>query len=193
MTKLDGFIPPHGGYENLLSFQKAKIVFDGTVFFCRRFLEKRDRTVDQMVQAARSGKQNIVEGSLASATSKEAEIKRLMWRERAWANSLKITTTFCVCATCGSGKRIAVRLLLRAGWARAQMCRMRPIRSISRPAHRSRGQYSRLSHSPDQLSARPATSTAREKLSARRRLARTHDPRPASRKDAEENPSFLSY
>jgi four helix bundle suffix protein len=75
MKKLDGFIPPHGGYENLLSFQKAKIVFDGTVFFCRRFLEKRDRTVDQMVQAARSGKQNIVEGSLASATSKEAEIK----------------------------------------------------------------------------------------------------------------------
>jgi hypothetical protein len=62
MTKLDGFIPPHGGYENLLSFQKAKIVFDGTVFFCRRFLKKRDRTVDQMVQAARSGKQNIHRG-----------------------------------------------------------------------------------------------------------------------------------
>jgi four helix bundle suffix protein len=75
MTKLDGFIPPHGGYETLLSFQKAKIVFDGTVLFCRRFLEKRDRTVDQMVQAARSGKQNITEGSLASGTSKEAEIK----------------------------------------------------------------------------------------------------------------------
>jgi four helix bundle suffix protein len=75
MTKPEGFIPPHGGYENLLSFQKAKIAFDGTVFFYRRFLEKRDRTVDQIVQAARSGKQNIVEGSLASATSKEAEIK----------------------------------------------------------------------------------------------------------------------
>jgi len=69
------FIPPHGGYENLLSFQKARIVYDGTVRFCKRFVEKRDRTYDQMVQAARSGKQNILEGSQASATSKETEIK----------------------------------------------------------------------------------------------------------------------
>jgi four helix bundle suffix protein len=69
------FIPPHGGYEELLSFQKARIVYDATVCFCERFLNKRDRTVDQMVQAARSGKQNILEGSQASGTSKEAEIK----------------------------------------------------------------------------------------------------------------------
>ena len=69
------FIPPHGGYEDLFSFQKARIVYDGTVRFCERFLQKRDRTVDQMVQAARSGKQNILEGSQASGTSKEAEIK----------------------------------------------------------------------------------------------------------------------
>jgi four helix bundle suffix protein len=69
------FIPPQGGYENLLCFQKARVVYDGTVRFCGRFLEKRDRTYDQMVQAARSGKQNILEGSLASATSKEMEIK----------------------------------------------------------------------------------------------------------------------
>lgn len=72
----EGFIPPHGGYKNLLSYQKALIVFDGTVFFVRRWLPKfGDRTVDQMVQAARSGKLNIVEGSVASATSKEMEIK----------------------------------------------------------------------------------------------------------------------
>jgi four helix bundle suffix protein len=69
------FIPPHGGYEELLSFQKARVVYDATVCFCERFLNKRDRTVDQMVQAARSGKQNILEGSQASGTSKEAEIK----------------------------------------------------------------------------------------------------------------------
>ena len=69
------FIPPHGGYKELLSFQKARVVYDGTVKFCERFLHKRDRTVDQMVQAARSGKQNILEGSKASGTSKEAEIK----------------------------------------------------------------------------------------------------------------------
>ena len=70
----DGYIPPHGGYEALHSYQKAQIVFDATVYFCRRFLEKKDRTYDQMVQAARSGKQNIREGSIASATSKQSEI-----------------------------------------------------------------------------------------------------------------------
>jgi four helix bundle suffix protein len=69
------FIPPHGGYEDLLSFQKARIVYDGTVWFCKHYLEKRDRTNDQMVQAARSGKQNILEGSQASGTSKATEIK----------------------------------------------------------------------------------------------------------------------
>jgi four helix bundle suffix protein len=70
-----GFIPPHGGYQDLLTFQKAEVVYDATVRFCADFLNKRDRTVDQMVQAARSGKQNIVEGSMASGTSKETEIK----------------------------------------------------------------------------------------------------------------------
>ena len=70
-----GFIPPHGGYETLLSFQKATVVYDGTVKICERFLQRRDRTFDQMIQAARSGKQNILEGSQASGTSKEMEIK----------------------------------------------------------------------------------------------------------------------
>lgn len=69
------FIPPHGGYENLLSFQKSEIVYDATVHFCDRFIDRRSRTRDQMIQAARSGKQNIVEGSVASGTSKEMEIK----------------------------------------------------------------------------------------------------------------------
>lgn len=69
------FIPPHGGYQNLLSYRKAEIVYDATVRFCERFLTKRDRTYDQMIQAARSGKQNIIEGSMASGTSKETEIK----------------------------------------------------------------------------------------------------------------------
>ena len=69
------FIPPHGNYQELLSYQKAAIVYDLTFRFCERFLKKGDRTIDQMVQAARSGKQNIVEGSKASGTSKEMEIK----------------------------------------------------------------------------------------------------------------------
>lgn len=59
----------------MITFQKAEIVYDGTVYFCRHFLKKYDRTIDQMVQAARSGKQNIAEASMASATSKETEIK----------------------------------------------------------------------------------------------------------------------
>ena len=71
----DHFIPPHGGYQNLLSYRKAEIVYDATVKFCAKQFNWRDRTVDQMVQAARSGKQNIVEASMASGTSKEFEIK----------------------------------------------------------------------------------------------------------------------
>jgi four helix bundle suffix protein len=69
------FLPPHGNYRKLLSYQKAEVVYDFTFRFCRRFFIWGDRTIDQMVQAARSGKQNIVEGSKASVTSKEMEIK----------------------------------------------------------------------------------------------------------------------
>jgi four helix bundle suffix protein len=68
-------IPPHGGYRNLKSYQTAKIIYDATVAFCDRFIDKRSRTHDQMVQAARSGVQNIAEGSMASATSKKTELK----------------------------------------------------------------------------------------------------------------------
>ncbi len=75
MSPPQTFLPPHGGYENLLSFKKARIVYDGTVCFCDRFVDRRSRTHDQMVQAARSGKQNILEGSRASGTSKETELK----------------------------------------------------------------------------------------------------------------------
>lgn len=70
-----GFIPTHGGYRQLFSYQKAEIIYDGTVYFTNRFFNKYDRTIGQMVQAARSGKQNIAEASMASATSKETEIK----------------------------------------------------------------------------------------------------------------------
>ena len=68
-------IPPHGGYRNLKSYQTAELVYDATVVFCDRFIDKRSRTHDQMVQAARSGAQNIAEGSMASATSKKTELK----------------------------------------------------------------------------------------------------------------------
>ncbi len=71
----EGFIPKHGGYRSLITYQKSEIIYDGTVYFCNRFFRKYDRTIDQMVQAARSGKQNIAEASMASGTSKETEIK----------------------------------------------------------------------------------------------------------------------
>ncbi|MDR1153996.1 MAG: four helix bundle suffix domain-containing protein [Bacteroidales bacterium] len=65
----------HGNYRKLHSYQKAEAIYDITCFFCERFLKRGDRTIDQMVQAARSGKQNIIEGCKASATSAETEIK----------------------------------------------------------------------------------------------------------------------
>lgn len=68
-------IPTHGGYRHLKSFQVAQLVYDVTVRFCDRYIEKRSRTHDQMVQAARSGVQNIAEGSQASGTSKKTELK----------------------------------------------------------------------------------------------------------------------
>src|SRR6478736_6339033 len=74
-TDPPGFLPPHGNYRELLSYQKAEVVYDITFRFCQQFLSKGDRTIDQMVQAARSGKQNIAEGSKAAGTSKEMEIK----------------------------------------------------------------------------------------------------------------------
>jgi len=66
---------PSGGYRKLHSFQATTIIYDATVSFCERFLDKRSRTVDQMVQAARSGRQNIAEGSRTSATSSQTELR----------------------------------------------------------------------------------------------------------------------
>ncbi len=70
-----GVIGPHGGYEGLKAYQNAEIIYDATVVFCDRFIDRRSRTHDQMVQAARSGKQNIAEGSMASGTSTKTELK----------------------------------------------------------------------------------------------------------------------
>ncbi len=68
-------IPPHGGYQKLFCYTKSQIIYDATVRFCDRFIDRRSRTHDQMVQAARSGNKNIAEGSRISGTSKETEIK----------------------------------------------------------------------------------------------------------------------
>lgn len=71
----ESLIPKHGGYRKLKSFQIAQLIYDVTVRFCNRYIDRRSRTHDQMVQAARSGVQNIAEGSVASGTSKKMEIK----------------------------------------------------------------------------------------------------------------------
>lgn len=74
-TESESLIPVHGGYRHLKSFQIAQLAFDVTVRFCDRYISPRSRTHDQMVQAARSGVQNIGEGSKASGTSKKMELK----------------------------------------------------------------------------------------------------------------------
>jgi four helix bundle suffix protein len=71
----DRLLPPRGDYRTLLSFQKAEVVYDITFRFAHQCLSRGDRTIDQMIQAARSGKKNILEGSKAGLTSKETEIK----------------------------------------------------------------------------------------------------------------------
>ena len=66
---------PSGGYRDSASFQTATLIYDATVWFCQRFLDPRSRTVDQMIQAARSGRQNIAEGSRAAAASSQTELR----------------------------------------------------------------------------------------------------------------------
>ena len=68
-------LPPRGDYQTLLSFQKAEIAYDITFRFAHKYLARGDRTIDQMIQAARSGKKNVLEGSKAAVTSKEMELK----------------------------------------------------------------------------------------------------------------------
>ena len=74
---METLIPNRGNYKKLLSYQKSNVIFELTYYFCHKYLSKGDRTVDQMVQAARSGKQNIIEGCSASSTSAKTEIKLL--------------------------------------------------------------------------------------------------------------------
>lgn len=71
---MNELVPNIGNYKNLLSYQKSDVIFQITYYFCNKYLTRGDRTVDQMIQAARSGKQNIVEGCSAASTSSKTEI-----------------------------------------------------------------------------------------------------------------------
>lgn len=75
MNELEPLLPKHGGYRKLKTFQIARLVYDLTIVFCERYIDRFSRTRDQMIQAARSGVQNIAEGSQASGTSKKTELK----------------------------------------------------------------------------------------------------------------------
>src|SRR5882724_10164281 len=103
-----GLIPPHGGYRELKSYQNAEIVYDGQLAFCDRFVDRRSRPHDQMVQAARSGKQNIAEGSMASGTSKKTELK-LVGVTRASLEELLLDYE----DFCGSGNSVFGRKIIR--------------------------------------------------------------------------------
>ncbi len=88
------FLKAKGDYRQLIVYKKAECIYDLTFYFTSVYLRKGDRTVDQMVQAARSGKQNIIEGSAASATSRE--INYSMWLRRVSTNCLPTMRTICV-------------------------------------------------------------------------------------------------
>ena len=118
-------IPKHGGYRSLKSFRVAQLVYDVTVLFCERFVDRRSRTHDQMVQAARSGVQNIAEGSQASGTSRKMELKLTnvaMASLEELRQDYEDSCGSAVCPNwsratrrwCGSG-RGAVRRLMRCG------------------------------------------------------------------------------
>jgi hypothetical protein len=180
MADKDGFIPAHGGYEDLLAFQKARLVYDGTVAFCGRFLKKRDRTIDQMVQAAHSGKQNILEGSQASGTSKEMEIKLINGARASQEELLEDYRDYL--------RRHGLKLWAKDSREALYVRRLGSSKDTSYESYRTYietrppdggRQYHDLPHPPGQLPARSAAAAAGGRLYQEWRPAGTHDPRPA--------------
>ena len=149
-------IPPRGDYQTLLSYQKAEVIYDLTFRFAHKYLGRGDRTVDQMIQSARSGKQNILEGSKAATTSKETEIK-LTNVGRASLEELL------------ADYRDYLRVRDHAIWDKAskealfvrRLGRKTPhtfelYREFVEPVRGGNRQHRHLPDSPDQLPARPA-------------------------------------
>ncbi len=163
----EGFIPAHGGYKDLLSYQKALIVYDATYCFCERFMDKRDRTVDQMIQGARSGKQNILEGSQASGTSKETELKLVNVARSSLEELLEDYRDFLRTPASSCGTRIAKKRRMSANSARRKIGPMRPTGPISR---RARRKWSPTSWSA--LSTRPTTFSISKSASSRKRSSK---------------------
>jgi hypothetical protein len=116
--------------ENFCAIRKRRSLYDVTIAFCGRFLTRGDRTIDQMIQAARSGKQNILEGSKASGTSKEAEIKLTNTAGPAWKSYSTIIMIFCAPESITFGRRIAERQSSFDGWP-LSLSQRTPISMIS--------------------------------------------------------------
>jgi hypothetical protein len=175
----EGFIPPHGGYQKLLAYQKALVVYDATVYFCDRFIDKRSRTHDQMIQAARSGKQNILEGSEASGTSKETEIKLTGVAQASQKELLEDYRDF---LRSRGIEEWAPDHPYSPSAAPAQPHARRKLSDLQKKHRTSRSGDLRQRHyrfdQGDRLPARPAIAAARTGFSPSRRLARAHDPRP---------------
>jgi hypothetical protein len=109
-------LKPRGDYHWLLSFQKAEVVYDITFRFAHKFLSRGDRTVDQMIQSARSGKKNLLEVSKAAPTSKKPRSNSPTSPAPASRSCSMTTKTICGPATCRSGARTRVRHSMSAGW-----------------------------------------------------------------------------
>ena len=128
------FLPSGGNYQDLLSYKKSEIVYDFTFRFCERFLKRGDRTIDQMVQAARSGKQNIAEGSKASVTSTEMELKLTNVARASLEELLLNIRTISKSAITRCGRRTLKKRSTSANSANPLMSPMKPIGLIWKPA-----------------------------------------------------------
>ncbi len=99
------FLPQTGNYQDLLSYRKSEVIYDFTFRFCEKFLKRGDRTIDQMVEAACSGKQNIAEDCKASVTSAEMELNSSTSSVPVWRNCCSTTETSSACGTTPCGRR----------------------------------------------------------------------------------------
>ena len=167
------FLPHGGSYKNLIAYQKAECVYDVTFYFAHHFLEKGDRTIDQMIQAARSGKQNIAEGAAAGNTSKETEIKLTNVAKASLQELLVDYEDYLRVRGLEQWQPTNPRLAQaqRACAAHNDSAYYRR----ARPLRRDHRQHSHNAHPPDRLAARQTDKEARDKVRGKRRHERTDD------------------
>jgi four helix bundle protein len=128
------FLPKTGNYRELLSYRKSEVIYDFTFRFCERFFSRGDRTVDQMVQAARSGKQNIAEGSKASLTSTETEVKLTNVARSSLEELLLDYQDFLRVRACHCGRKTPSKPYMSASWARTNPNPLKPTVHSSKTA-----------------------------------------------------------